>query len=39
VVNWNHIEKMIPMGGIRIEDDVVTTKHGFRNLTREFLPE
>lgn len=37
-VNWNIIDKLIPYGGIRIEDDVLVTKDGNRNLTREVLP-
>lgn len=34
-VNWDLIEKMIPYGGIRIEDNVLTTGTTQRNLTRE----
>ncbi|WP_186646561.1 Xaa-Pro dipeptidase [Fluviispira vulneris] len=37
-VNWNLVERLIPFGGIRIEDDVVAQGHSQRNLTREFLP-
>lgn len=36
-VNWNLIDRLIPCGGIRIEDDVLVTKNSSRNLTREFL--
>jgi len=36
-VNWKLVERLIPYGGIRIEDDVLVTKNGYRNLTREFL--
>ena len=36
--DWPLIEALTPMGGIRIEDDVVVTATGHRNLTREFLP-
>ena len=36
--SWNIIDKLIPYGGIRIEDDVLVTKDGNRNLTREVLP-
>ncbi len=36
-VNWNLVNRMIPFGGIRIEDDVLVTKDSYRNLTREFL--
>lgn len=34
-VNWPEIEKLIPYGGIRIEDDVVITSDGHMNLTRQ----
>ncbi|APJ02566.1 Xaa-Pro dipeptidase [Silvanigrella aquatica] len=37
-INWGLIEKLIPFGGIRIEDDVVPIGNGQRNLTREYLP-
>lgn len=36
--NWNLIDRLAPMGGIRIEDDLMATKTGNKNLTREFLP-
>ncbi len=36
--NWPLIDELIPMGGMRIEDDVVVTKGLPRNITREFLP-
>ncbi len=38
-INWNKIETMKPFGGIRIEDDIVVTESGHRNLTREYLPD
>ncbi|WGL58505.1 Xaa-Pro dipeptidase [Pigmentibacter sp. JX0631] len=37
-INWALVEKLIPYGGIRIEDDVVPLENSQRNLTREFLP-
>jgi Xaa-Pro dipeptidase len=37
--NWKLIEELAPMGGIRIEDNVLVTPQGGRNLTREQLPE
>ena len=37
--NWPLIDDMAKMGGIRIEDDVLVTATGRRNLTREHLPQ
>jgi len=37
--NWNLIDALSPFGGIRIEDDVLVTATGSRNLTREQLPD
>jgi Xaa-Pro dipeptidase len=36
--NWKLIDELSPNGGIRIEDDVLVTATGARNLTREHLP-
>jgi Xaa-Pro dipeptidase len=36
--NWTLIDELAPNGGIRIEDDVLVTETGRRNLTREVLP-
>lgn len=36
--NWDLIDSLKPFGGIRIEDDVLVTRSGHRNFTREFLP-
>jgi len=36
--DWKLIDELSPMGGIRIEDDVLVTATGSRNLTREQLP-
>jgi len=36
--NWPLIDQLAPLGGIRIEDNVVVTANGHRNLTREHLP-
>lgn len=38
LVDWNLVSALAPLGGIRIEDDVLVTATGPRNLTREFLP-
>ena len=34
-INWQRVEALRPFGGIRIEDDIVVTDAGHRNLTRE----
>jgi Xaa-Pro dipeptidase len=34
-VDWRKVEALTPFGGIRIEDDVLVTDSGHRNLTRE----
>lgn len=36
--NWKLIDELSPCGGIRIEDNVVITETGNRNLTRPYLP-
>lgn len=36
--DWDLIDALTPFGGIRIEDNVLVTTEGHRNLTREFLP-
>lgn len=38
LVDWNLVEALAPLGGIRIEDDVLVTDAGTRNFTREILP-
>lgn len=38
LVDWNLVEVLGPLGGIRIEDDVLVTATGSRNLSREVLP-
>jgi Xaa-Pro dipeptidase len=39
LVDWNLVEQLAPLGGIRIEDDLLVTETGTRNFTREVLPE
>ncbi len=34
-VNWSGVESLRPFGGIRIEDNILVTESGSRNLTRE----
>lgn len=36
--NWDVIDALAPFGGIRVEDNVLVTEAGHRNLTREHLP-
>ena len=38
LVDWTAVEALAPLGGVRIEDDVVVEAAGVRNLTREHLP-
>jgi Xaa-Pro dipeptidase len=34
-IDWHRVSELAPCGGIRIEDNVVATADGVRNLTRE----
>jgi Xaa-Pro dipeptidase len=36
--DWDAIDALTPLGGVRVEDNVVVTASGPRNLTREQLP-
>jgi Xaa-Pro dipeptidase len=35
LIDWQRVESLRPYGGIRIEDDIVTTTEGPENLTRD----
>lgn len=37
-LDWNLVDRLIPCGGIRIEDNLVVTEDGYRNITMEVLP-
>ena len=37
-LDWQQVEQLYPYGGIRIEDNVLVTETGARNLTRAELP-
>ena len=37
-INWEAVDALAPYGGVRIEDNVLVTDTGPRNLTREHLP-
>lgn len=34
MINWDVLEKYMPVGGIRLEDDVRVTESGFENFTK-----
>ncbi len=34
-INWARVDEFKPYGGVRVEDDVVVTESGHRNLTRD----
>lgn len=38
LVDWAVVERLIPMGGIRIEDNILCTAGEPRDLTRAFIP-
>jgi len=37
-VDWALVERLHPYGGMRIEDDVLCTKEGAKDLTRPLIP-
>jgi Xaa-Pro dipeptidase len=38
-IDWTLVDALTPLGGVRIEDNVLVTAGGPRNLTREALPD
>ncbi len=38
-VDWDVVDALSPLGGVRVEDNVLVTASGPRNLTREALPD
>ncbi len=38
-IDWVQVDALAPLGGVRIEDNVLVTGSGPRNLTREVLPD
>lgn len=37
-INWPLVKSLLPLGGIRIEDNILVEKEGHKNLTRPHLP-
>jgi Xaa-Pro dipeptidase len=37
-VDWEIVDRLTPLGGIRIEDDVLCTEDGFDDFTRHLCP-
>jgi Xaa-Pro dipeptidase len=37
-VDWKVVDALAPLGGVRIEDDLLVLEEGVRNFTREELP-
>ena len=35
--DWKLIDELLPLGGVRIEDDVYCTADGYEDLTRRFI--
>ena len=38
-IDWSLVDALTPLGGVRVEDNVLVTAAGPRNLTREALPD
>ncbi len=39
LIDWDRVEQFLPYGGIRVEDDVLVTETGSKNLSRPALLE
>lgn len=39
LINWGELEKWIPIGGIRLEDDILVTSDGPENLTKDIVKQ
>lgn len=37
LIDWKLVDRLTPLGGVRIEDNVVVTREGHRNLTRPYV--
>ena len=37
-IDWDAVERFAPWGGVRIEDDILCTEDGYRDLTRAHIP-
>ncbi len=37
LINWDIVDSLLPLGGIRIEDNILVTESGFENLTRVLI--
>jgi len=38
-VDWRLVDELVPFGGVRVEDDLLVTDAGVKNLTRDYLPD
>ena len=37
LINWDIVDTLLPLGGIRIEDNILVTETGHENLTRVLI--